>query len=115
MKPYKYTKTTTLLAARKKQQLLQLQIWKKTYFWSIEVGWYKELEVKEFCHFDYIDLQLFNGLFQNNYFKKYVAESKVTLHVFKVSVFVTSLAEPWSFCLFDYYRKIKESSHSLYP
>ena len=66
VKPYKYTKTTTLLAARKKQQLLQLQIWKKTYFWSIEVGWYKELEVKEFCHFDYIDLQLFNGLFQNN-------------------------------------------------
>ena len=53
---------------------------KKTYFWSIEVGWYKELEVKEFCHFDYIDLQLFNGLFQNNYFKKYMSQKAKLLY-----------------------------------
>ena len=74
---------------------------------SIVGGWYKESKVKEFCVFDS------DGLFQNIFFKTYFAENKVKVHVFKVPVLVASLTEPLSFCVLDYYRKIKESSHSL--
>ena len=48
-------------------------------------------------------------LFQKIYF----TENKVNLHVFKVPVFMASLTEPLLLCVFDYYRKIKENSHSL--
>ena len=53
--PFKYTKTTTLLAVNTKKQLLELQIWENP-FCSIVGEWYKELKVKEFCVFDYIEL-----------------------------------------------------------
>ena len=43
---HKYTKTAILLAAHKKQQLLQLQMWKKDIFCNIVSDWYKELKVK---------------------------------------------------------------------
>ena len=49
---------------------------------SIITAWYKELKVKEFCAFDYIELQSFDDLFQNSYFKKHFAENKVKVHMF---------------------------------
>ena len=76
---------------------------------SIVGGWYKESKVKEFCVFDNTVMACFKTFF----FKTYFAENKVKVHVFKVPVFVASLTEPLSFCVLDYYRKIKESSHSL--
>ena len=36
--------------------------------------WYKELKVKEFCVFGYIELLFFNGLLQDNYFKKHISQ-----------------------------------------
>ena len=63
-------------------------------------------ERQEFCVFDYIDratveLLFFNSLFQNNYFNKHFAENKVKI---QAPVFVASLTEPLSLCVFDYYR-----------
>ena len=45
--------------------------------------------------------------------KNIFAESKVKVHVLKVPVFVASLTEPLSLCVFEYYIKTKENSHSL--
>ena len=53
--PYKHTQTTVLLAAHKKSNCYSYKYEKKT-FCSIVGGWYKELKVKEFCVFDYIEL-----------------------------------------------------------
>ena len=47
-------------------------------------------------------------LFQNNYFKKHnLQKTRTGVHVFEM------LIEPLSFCVFDYYKKRKENSHSL--
>ena len=56
-----------------------------------------ELKAKDFCVFDFVELLFFNGVLQNNYFKKHFAINKVKVHVFEV---------PLSFDVFDYYRKI---------
>ena len=48
---------------------------KQTIFCSIVGGWFKELKVKEFYVFDYKELLFFNGLFQHNYFKKYISQN----------------------------------------
>ena len=40
-------------------------------------------------------------------------KTRTRVQVFEMSVFVASLTEPLSFCVFDYYRKIIENSHSL--
>ena len=45
--------------------------------------------------------------------KNISAENKVKVHVFKVHLFVASLSEALSLCVFDYYRKTKEKSRSL--
>ena len=49
---------------------------KKNIFCSTVGGWYKELEVKDFCVFDFIELLFFNGVFQSNYFKKHILQKK---------------------------------------
>ena len=55
--PYKYTKTTILLAAHKETAIaIATNMKKNNIFFSIVGGWYKELKVKEFCVFDYIKL-----------------------------------------------------------
>ena len=43
---------------------------KKNIFCIIVGWWYKELKVKKFCVFDFLELSYYvNGQFQNNYFK----------------------------------------------
>ena len=80
---------------------------KKYIFCSIEGGWYKELKVKEFSVFDFLELPFFNGMIQNNYFQKHILqEIKLKYTCFKCLI-VTSLIEPLSFCVIDYYRKEK--------
>ena len=79
---------------------------KKNIICSIVCGWYKELKVKEFCVFDFIELLFFNGLFQNNYFKKHILQKTKLKYKCLKRLFVVSLTEPLSFCVFDYYRKI---------
>ena len=54
--PYKYTKTTILQAPHKKTAIAIATNMKKNIFCSIVGGCYKELKVKEFCVFDYIEL-----------------------------------------------------------
>ena len=56
--PYIYTKTTILLAAHKKPAIAVATNMKKkkNIFCRIVGGWYKELKVREFCVFDYIEL-----------------------------------------------------------
>ena len=82
---------------------------KKKIFYSIEGGWYKELKVKEFCVFDFIELLFFNGLFQNSYFKKHVLQKTKCLNC----LFVVSLTGPLSFCAFEYYRQICKRKQSF--
>ena len=45
--------------------------------------------------------------------KTYPQKTKVKVHVFKVHLFVASMSEALSLCVFDYYRKTKEKSRSL--
>ena len=77
-------------------------------FCGIVGEWYKELKVKEFCVFDFIELLFFNGLFQNNYFKKHVSQKTNFKYKCLKCLFVVSLTEPLSFCVLDYHRKICE-------
>ena len=73
-----------------------------------------ELKVKEFYVFDCLELLFFNGLFQNNYFKKHISQKRKLKHTYLKCLFcVASLTEPFSFCVFDHDRKIKENGHSL--
>ena len=39
--------------------------------------------------------------------------NKIKVKVFEEPVFVPSLNEPLSFCVFDFDREIKENSHSV--
>ena len=89
--PLEYTKTFILLTAHTKQQLLWPQIWQKI-FCSIVSGWYKELKVKEFCVFHFIELL-------------FLQKTRLK-HTCLESLFVVSLTELLSFYVFDYYRKI---------
>ena len=80
-----------------KQQLLLAALPKKNIFCSTVGGWYKELKLKDFCVFDFIEL-LFNGMLQNNTFKKRILQ-------------ITKLKYTCLKCLcrsnvFEYYRKI---------
>ena len=61
----------------------------------------------------YTELLFLNGLFQNNYLKKIFSQKTKLKYMFEVPVYVASLTEPVSLCVFEYYRKIKENSHSL--
>ena len=74
--PYKYVKTAVLIAAKKKKKTaiaIATKIIKKNIICSIVAAWYIELQVKQFCVFDNIEL-FSNGLFQNNYFKKHFSQ-----------------------------------------
>ena len=56
-----------------KQQLLLAALPKKNIFCSTVGEWYKELKLKDFCVFDFIEL-LFNGVLRNNSFKKRILQ-----------------------------------------
>ena len=81
-----------------KQQLLLAALPKKNKtFCSTVGGWYKELKLKDFRVFGFIEL-LFNGMLQNNTFKKRILQ-------------ITKLKYTCLKCLcrsnvFEYYRKI---------
>ena len=88
---------------------------KKNIFCSIVRGWYKELNVKEFCVCDHIELLFLNGLLQNNYFKKLISQ-KTKLKYTCLKCLFCDLVD----CAFVvlcasiiYYRKRKENSDSL--
>ena len=49
---------------------------KKNIFCSTVGGWYKELEVKDFCVFDFIELLFFNGVFQTITLKSIFCKKK---------------------------------------
>ena len=112
--PYKYTKTTILLAANKKQQLLQLQIWKNKFLQYFRRVVIQGTECQRIlCLWLYgANLEL---LFFNFFEKNISQKKKVKVEVFKVPVFVASLTELLSLCEFNYYRKIKENHHSQWP
>ena len=74
-------------------------------FCSTVGGWYKELKFKDFCVFDFIKLLLFNGVFQNNYFKKHILQ-KAKLKYTRLKCLCRSL------CLIIIEEYVKENSHS---
>ena len=45
--------------------------------------------------------------------KKNFSQKTKLKYMFEVPVYVALLTEPVSLCVFEYYRKIKENSHSL--
>ena len=100
LKPYIYINIylTNCTQNFTKQQLLLAALPKKNKtFCSTVGGWYKELKLKDFRVFGFIEL-LFNGMLQNNTFKKRILQ-------------ITKLKYTCLKCLcrsnvFEYYRKI---------
>ena len=92
---------------------LKLQIWKKTYFAVLQVFGRCNLKSKNFVSLTVQTYHFLITCFKTIVLKTYFTENKGEVKVFEVPVFVTSLTEPLSFCVSDYYRKIKENSHSV--
>lgn len=68
---------------------------------SIIGGRYMVLKVKEFCFFACIEQLFFKKpVSKPMYEKRNFAENKVKVHLFEVPVFLVSLIERLSFCLF---------------
>ena len=107
LKPYIYINIylTNCTQNFTKQQLLLAALPKKNIFCSTVGGWYKELRLKDFYVFDFIEL-LFNGVLQNNSFKKCILQiTKLKYTCFKC------LSR--SMCLIIIEKYVKENSHSL--
>ena len=113
---YKYTNTAILITAHtQKTATVNTTNIKRNIFWSITGGWYKELKIITFCVFDWIQLLLFNGLFQNNYFTKHILQKTSLKNTCLRYLFCHLVDWALSFCASDDDEKVTKNNHSLQP